>query len=82
MLNVSSFPHKITLTFQDSGGLYFFGQTHSVNKKEQQKLLCTETRIFNKTLRFSGNQISCVKNQTFRLRKLYEILEKLLENLL
>ena len=65
------------------------GQNHSVNQKEQQKVLCTEASGFNKILQFSRNQISCVKNQTFRrdptqdrFMKLYKILEKMSENIL
>ena len=70
------------LSFQLFLNFFCIGQNHSFNEKEQQKLLRTETRVFNKTLRFSGNQTSCLKIKHFpqnptqdRLMKLYEILE-------
>ena len=77
------------LSFQLFLNFFCIGQNHSVNQKEQQKLLCTETGGFNKTLWFSRNQISCLNNQTFRrdpnqdhLMKLYKILKKMSENVL
>lgn len=81
-LNLKASCCGLVLLFQ----LFIFcmsvGQTRSIKKKEQQNSLCTETRILNKTLQFLGNQINCLKNQIFRLAKLYETLEKMSENIL
>lgn len=81
-LNLKASCCGLVLLFQ----LFIFcvsvGQTRSIKKKEQQNSLCTETGILNKTLQFLGNQINCLKNQIFRLAKLYETLEKMSENIL
>lgn len=77
-LNLKASCCGLVLLFQ----LFIFcmsvGQTRSIKKKEQQNSL----GILNKTLQFLGNQINCLKNQIFRLAKLYETLEKMSENIL